>query len=152
MGEGDADTAAVQVDDAAVLAAGEDDALVEGVAALGVDEAGALQQIEGIALGYEMTPQAPAGGIADPQFLDQGGIVQSALFKIPQRLGVAIELLLIESGSLLEHARQGRREERFAVRGRRGFGGRTDGGTTRQSESDRRPDHSRGSKRDFCGR
>ena len=43
MGEGAAGAAAVQVDDASVPVAGEDDALVEGVVALGVDEAGALQ-------------------------------------------------------------------------------------------------------------
>ena len=103
MGEGGADTAAVEVDDASVLAAGEDDALVEGVVALRVEQAEALQEIEGIALGREMTAQAPARGIADPQFFDQGGIVQSALLQITQCLGVAIELLLIESGGLLEH-------------------------------------------------
>ena len=43
-----------------------------------------------------MTAQARAGGVADPQVFDRGGIVQSALLKIVQRLGVAIELLLIE--------------------------------------------------------
>ena len=51
MGEGAAGAAAVQVDSASVPAAGEDDALVEGVVVLGVDEAGAPQPIEGIALG-----------------------------------------------------------------------------------------------------
>ena len=50
-----------------------------------------------------MPAQAPAGGITDPQFFDQGGIVQSALLEIAQCLGVAIELLLIESGGLLQH-------------------------------------------------
>ena len=38
MDEGGSDTAAVEVDDAAVLAAGEDDAPVEGVTALGVEK------------------------------------------------------------------------------------------------------------------
>ena len=50
-----------------------------------------------------MTPQAPAWGIADLQLPDQGGIVQSSLFKIPPCLRVAIELPLIESGSLPLH-------------------------------------------------
>ena len=36
-----------------------------------------------------MTAQAPARGITDAQFFDQGGIVQSALFQIVQRLWVA---------------------------------------------------------------
>src|SRR6266478_1372601 len=45
-----------------------------------------------------------AGGVTDAQISDQGGIVQSALLQIAQRLRVAIELLLIEGGGLLEHS------------------------------------------------
>ena len=51
----------------------------------------------------EMSAQAAAGGVANPQFLDQGGIVQSALPQIVQSLREAIELLLIESGGLLQN-------------------------------------------------
>src|SRR5213082_1220782 len=50
-----------------------------------------------------MPTQASTGGVADAQFLDRGGIVQSAFVQILQRLGVAIELLLIKSGGLLKH-------------------------------------------------
>ena len=50
-----------------------------------------------------MPAQAPAGGVANPQFFDGGGIVQSALLQIVQCFGVAIELLLIESGGLLQN-------------------------------------------------
>src|SRR5207237_1659261 len=50
-----------------------------------------------------MPTQASTRGIADAQFLDRGGIVQSALLQILQRLGVPIELLLIKSGGLLKH-------------------------------------------------
>jgi len=50
-----------------------------------------------------MTAQAPAGSIADPQFFDQSRIAQSSLLEIAPCLGVAIELLLIESGGLLQH-------------------------------------------------
>ncbi len=103
MSEGGIDTAAVEVDDASCLATREDDAPVKGVAALRVEQAETPQEIERIALSCEMTAQARAGGVADPQVLDRGGIVQSALLKIVQRLGVAIELLLIESGGLLQH-------------------------------------------------
>ena len=85
------------------LAAREDDAPVEGVAALRVEQAETPQEIERIALSREMTAQARAWGVADPQFFDRGGVVQSALPKIAQCLGVAIELLLIESGGLFEH-------------------------------------------------
>jgi len=103
MGEGGSDTAAVKVDDASALAAREDDAPVEGVAALWVEQAETLQEIARITLRREMTAQARAEGVADAQFFDRSGIVQSALFQIVQRLGVAIELLLIKSGGLLEH-------------------------------------------------
>ena len=103
MGEGGAEAAAVQVHDAAVLAAGEDDALIEGVVALGVDEAGVPQQIERATLGEEVTPQAPARGITDLQLTDQGEVAHSALFQIPPCLRVAIELLLIESRGLPQH-------------------------------------------------
>jgi hypothetical protein len=77
--------------------------LVEGVVALGVDKAGVPQQIEGIALGEEVTPQVPAGGITDLQLPDQSGVMESTLFQIPSRLWAVIELLLIESGSLPQH-------------------------------------------------
>src|SRR5260370_11511853 len=50
-----------------------------------------------------MSAKAPAGGITDPQFFDQDGIAQSSLLEIAPCLGVAIELLLIESGGLLQH-------------------------------------------------
>jgi len=103
MGEGGSDAAAVEVDDASALAAREDDAPVEGVAALWVEQAETLQEIARIALSREMSAQAPAGGITDPQFFDQDGIAQSSLLEIAQCLGVAIELLLIESGGLLQH-------------------------------------------------
>src|SRR5215831_13616392 len=97
------DTTTVEVDEASVLAAGEDDAPVEGVAALLGDEAETPLEIERITLSGEMTPQAPAGRIADLQFLDESRVVHSAPFKIPQCLRVAVELLLIESRSLLQH-------------------------------------------------
>ncbi len=104
MDEGAAGATAVQVNDASSPAAGEDDALIEGVVALRVDEAGAPQQIEGIALGYEVTSQAPPWGITDLQFPDQSGVAQSALFQVAPCLRVAIELPLIESASLPQHS------------------------------------------------
>ena len=82
MSESGTDTATVEVDDAACLAAREDDAPVKGVAALRVEQAETPQEIERIALSREMPAQACAGGVADPQVFDQGGIVQSALLKI----------------------------------------------------------------------
>jgi len=104
MGEGGSDTAAVKIDDASAQTAGEDDAHVEGIVALRIEQAETLQAIERISLRGEMATQVPAGGVADAQFSDQCGIVQSALLQIAQRLRVAIELLLIEGGGLLEHS------------------------------------------------
>jgi hypothetical protein len=103
MGEGGADTAAVEVDDASLPAAGEDDALVEGIVALRVNKADTPQQLHGVALGHEMTPQVCTGGIADAQLLDESGIVHSALFDIASRFRAMLQLLLIESGCLLQH-------------------------------------------------
>lgn len=103
MSESGTDTAAVEVDDAACLAAREDDTPVKGVAALRVEQTETPQEMERIALSREMTAQTRAGSVTNPQVFDRGRIVQSALLKIVQRLGVAIELLLIESGGWLEH-------------------------------------------------
>ena len=51
-------------------------------------------------MGEEVTAHASARGITDLQLFDQGGVMQSALFQIPPCLRIAIELPLIESGSL----------------------------------------------------
>ena len=103
MGEGGSDTAAVKIDDASAQTAGEDDAPVEGIVPLRIEQAETLQEIARISLRGEMATQVPARGVTDAQFSDQGGIVQSALLQIAQRLRVAIELLLVEGGGLLEH-------------------------------------------------
>src|SRR5712691_11304476 len=109
MREGGADTAAVEVHDMSILAAREDDTPVEGIAALRVDQAGALEQLEGVALVREMTPQIPARGVADAQFFDQNRIAHSALFEIAACFRVMRQFPLIESSRLLQHgARVGR--------------------------------------------
>ena len=63
------DTAAVQVDDLAVLAAGEDDAPAEGIAAVVIDQADFQQQIERTAPGGQMTAEVSAQSITDAEFL-----------------------------------------------------------------------------------
>ena len=113
MSDGGTETAAVEVDQATVLATGENDAPIEGVASLRVEQADTPQEIERIAVLREMTAQAPARSVADAQFLDQSRIAHSALLKVTQRFGVGIELLLIERGSLLEHS--GRVDGRSAL-------------------------------------
>jgi hypothetical protein len=111
MSEGLADTATVEVNDASALAAREDDALVKGIAPLRVDETGAPQQLQRVPLSCEMTPQIPAGSVADLQFLDHNRIVHSALFEVPQRLRVARELPLIEGSRLLQQVSRVRRSD-----------------------------------------
>ena len=54
MGKGGSDAAAVEVDDASALATREDDAAVEGVAALCVEQAETLQEIARITLSGEI--------------------------------------------------------------------------------------------------
>jgi hypothetical protein len=85
MREGGVDTAAIEVHNLGVLIAGEDNTPVESVAALEVDETGALQRFQGVALIREMAPQISAGGIADSEFFDQAGTAHAALFEIAAR-------------------------------------------------------------------
>jgi hypothetical protein len=54
--EGVAETAAIKVDEASVLATGEGDAAIEGVTTLGVDEAEAAPEIDRTALSQEVAP------------------------------------------------------------------------------------------------
>ena len=106
MSDGCSDATAVEIDHAFALAAGEDDALVESVTASRIEQAEVLQEIARIALRRELSTQAPTRGVADAQCLDRARIMQSALCQIMPCLRVAMELLLIEGGSLLEHRRR----------------------------------------------
>ncbi len=65
--------------------------------ALRVNHADAPQQIEGIALRGEMTPQAPAGGITHVQFLQERGIVHSSVLEITEGFRVMGPLAVIRS-------------------------------------------------------
>src|SRR5271166_5582568 len=74
MSKSGSDAATVEVDDVAALAQRKDDALIESICALGVDQAGISQQRRGIALRREMVAQNSAGRIADTQLPDQSRI------------------------------------------------------------------------------
>jgi hypothetical protein len=93
-------TAAIEVHDLAMLAAWEDHTPAESVAALVINEASVEQQIERIALGREMTPQVPAGSIANADFFEERGIPQSTLCKILHCFRMPVELQLIKGGGL----------------------------------------------------
>ena len=67
-----------------------------------VDQASSSQQGKRITLRGEISTQVSAGGITDAQLSDQSRIMKSALAQIAQRLGISIQLLLIEGRRLLE--------------------------------------------------
>ena len=54
-----------------------------------------------------MPPQVSAGSITDAEFLDQVGIVHSAVLQVADRFRMAVELELIESGRLLQQPGNG---------------------------------------------
>src|ERR1700719_1253505 len=105
MGESGADTAAVEVDDVLVLTQREDDALIESIRTMGVDQADSLQEFEAITLRCEMTAQVPTGRIADAQFSNQDSIMHSAPVEVAHRLAAVIQLLLIKSRSMYKYSR-----------------------------------------------
>ncbi len=103
MRKGGADAAAVAVNDVFVVAQWKDDALIESIGTLRVEQADMPQQIEGVTLCRKIMAQTPARGIADFEFLDECEIVQSALVEVAHCFRVTIHLLLIEGGSQFEH-------------------------------------------------
>src|SRR5664280_909617 len=103
MSQGSADAAAVEVDDVLALAQRKHDALIESVRTASVNEAEPSQHIERITLRRQISTQGSAGCIADAEFPKQCRIMHSAPVEIVERLGAAIQLLLIERRSLLEH-------------------------------------------------
>ena len=66
-----------------------------------VDQTGSSQHGKGVTLRGEIPAQVSAWGITDAQLSDQSRIMKSALAQIAQRLGIGIQLLLIEGGGLL---------------------------------------------------
>ena len=71
MRKGSADAATVEVDDVFALAQREDDALIESIRAVRVEQAYLAQQLERITPCRQMTAQTSAGRITDLEFSDQ---------------------------------------------------------------------------------
>ena len=103
MGEGGADTAAIEIDHAALLVAREDDAPAKGVSALRVNQPRAQQQIQRITEIGQMTPQVATGSIAEAQFGDQVRILEASLLQILGRFGVALQLHLVKNSGSVEY-------------------------------------------------
>ena len=95
-------TAAIQVNDVTLFAAGEQDAAPEAVVALPADQPGSAQRLEGIADGRQMAVQIPTRSVADAQFFHQDGVAQSAPEQILKRFRMTVELQLVKGGGLLE--------------------------------------------------
>ncbi len=102
MGKGGAHTAAVEVDDAMVLAARKDHPAAEGILTLLADQADLQEAFQGIAEGAEMRAQVSAARIANAEFLDQDRIVQSTLRQIVNAFGMAVQFELIETRGVFE--------------------------------------------------
>jgi len=49
-----------------------------------------------------MAVQSPAGSVADTQFFNEGGVVQSVPVQILNRFRMTVELQLVKGGGLLE--------------------------------------------------
>src|SRR5260370_15256093 len=107
VGKRCADTAAVQVDDLAVLAAGENDASAESIAAMVIDQADLQQQIERRAPSGQMTPEVSASSVTDAELLDQGGVTQAAVLQIACCFRMVMELELVKGGGLLQQLGNG---------------------------------------------
>ena len=109
MRERHADATAIQIDDASILVAGENDTPAETVQTAMVDESGLRQPIEGMAQSGEMTVQVSTRSIPDRQFLDEVGITQTTPLEIVHGFRMAVELKLIKSGCPLQQLRTGSR-------------------------------------------
>src|SRR5580658_9804494 len=102
MGKGSTHTAAVEVDDAMVLAARKDHPAAEGILTLLADQADLQETFQGIAEGAEMRAQVSAARIANAKFLDHGGIVESTLCQVVNAFGMAVQFELIKTGAMFE--------------------------------------------------
>src|SRR5215469_3471177 len=107
MGEGTANAATIQVDDVILLAAGENHAVAKSIEALRTHQARFEQPFQGIAEGLQVRAQVAATGIANTEFLDESGIVHSALREILNAFRITVEFQLIEGGRVREQLGSG---------------------------------------------
>lgn len=100
--------AAIEVDDAILLAARKNDAAAKSILALGTDQYQFQQPFQGITQLLEMRAQIAATRVADAEFCDQSGVVHSALGQILNAFLIAMQFELIKGGGVLEESRAGR--------------------------------------------
>ena len=107
MREGIANAAAIQVHDVILLAAGENHAVTKSIEALRAHQPRFEQPFQGIAEGLQVRAQVAATGIANTEFLDEPGIVHSALREILNAFRITVEFQLIEGGRVREQLGSG---------------------------------------------
>src|SRR6516225_12101475 len=108
MGECVSNAAAIEVDDAILLAPGENDAAAKGILALGADQSQFQQLFQGIAQLLEMRAQVAAAGVTQAELLDQCRMVHATLGQVLNAFRIAMQFELIKGGALLKELRAGR--------------------------------------------
>jgi hypothetical protein len=83
------------------------DPAAKGILTLLADQADFEETFQGIAEGAAMRAQGSAARIANAEFLDQGGIAQSALRRVVNAFGMAVQFELIKTGGVFEKLRYG---------------------------------------------
>lgn len=107
MREGIANAAAIQVNDVILLTAGEDHAPAKSIGALESNQARFDQTFQGVAEGLQVRAQVAAAGIANTEFLDESGIMHTALGQIIHAFAMTMQLELVEAGGTSEQLRSG---------------------------------------------
>jgi hypothetical protein len=107
MREGIANATAIQVNDVILLTAGEDHAPAKSIGALGSNQARFDQTFQGIAEGLQVRAQVAAAGIANSEFLDEPGIMHTALGQVIHAFAMTMQLELVEAGGTSEELRSG---------------------------------------------
>ena len=97
MGKCVSNAAAIEVDDATLLAAGKNDAAAKSILALGTDQSHFQQPFQGITQLLEMRAQVAAARIANAEFLDQSGVLHPTLGQILNAFRIAMQFELIKA-------------------------------------------------------
>jgi hypothetical protein len=131
-----------------LLAAGENHAVTKTIGSLRTNQARFEQPFQGVAEGLQVRTQVATAGIADAEFLDELGIMHSALRETLNAFRITVQFKLIEAGGVREQLRGG---GEFFLEIGDALAEKRDGATVRQSESSRHPARSRGSRTDSYG-
>ena len=107
MGEGTTNTAAVQVDDAILLAAGKDDAPAKSIRALRINQARFKDPLKRVAEALQISAHTAATSVTNAELLDELRIMYAALGQIVHALTMTMQFELVEAGGTSEQLRSG---------------------------------------------